>query len=410
MEKVHRHGREFLQYCKFVGRRIYEDNCGQMASALTLTSVLSLVPLLTVIFTFLGVMPAFRLEAQELINHTLIHFLPTSAEVIQSYLLQFTKQAAGLTGLGALFLFITAFILIANIEQALNTIWRVPVARKGFAALILYWAILTLTPLLMVASLAITSYFSVLHVLFPLTWLDGEWIKLLPFLSTVVVFTLLYITVPNCKVPWRHALIGGICAAVLFEMGRLGFRMYIVHFPTYQLLYGALATLPIFTFWIFSSWLFILLGAEIAHALRYYDRKFIEEIPQFLVVYRWLSFLWDAQHQGKGLTLTQLLDKQPLSSRHEAEKIAEHLLEHHWIRETAESDYILARDLHEVSILDLNQSLGYSLPTVEEMHTQMKKGRVSYPCDQALLDALKITDKAVKKIPVGSLASGFQVG
>ncbi len=408
-QKGPRWSTEFLQYCRFIWRRTNEDSCAQMASALTLTSVLSLVPLLTVIFTFLGVLPAFRVEAQELVNHALIHFLPTSAEVVQSYLLQFTKQAAGLSGIGGLFLFITALILIANIEQALNTIWRVPVARKGFAALVLYWAILTLTPLLMVASIAITSYFSGFHVIFPLTWLEGEWAKILPFLSTIVVFTLLYITVPNCKVPKLHALIGATFAAVLFEVGRFGFRMYIAYFPHYQLLYGALATLPIFTFWIYSSWLFILLGAEIAHGLRYYDRKFIEEIPSFLVVYRWLSFLWKAQHQGKGLTLTQLLDKQPLSSRHEAELMIDNLVDKKWIRQTTQGDYVLARDLHEVTIVDLYRSVGYALPNMDEMKLHMHSRAATTEADKALLQALKTTEDTLSGIKVSSLANAFPV-
>lgn len=398
----------FMHYAQFIWQRLKEDRCGQMASALTLTTLLSLVPLLTIILSILGIFPSFRVQAQEVINYVLLHFLPTSADVIQMYLQQFTAKAAGLTGLGALALVVVSLILIANIEQALNTIWRVPYARKGLAALVIYWAILTLTPLIVLGIIAITSYFSVLHIIFDIELAGGRLFMLLPFVSSVLAFTLLYFAVPNCKVPLAHALVGGVVAGILFETGRLAFRWYILQFPSYQLLYGALAALPILSVWIYLSWLFILFGAEITHGLRYYDRKSIEKIPRFLIAYRWLSLLWEAQHQERGITLFQLLQKQPLSSMHEAEQIIDHLLQKNWIWQTAKGEYVLARDLHEFNILDLYRSLNYPLPLVAELMALMEAKMPSFSGDKFLLATVAHWETAQQSTPLPSLAQCYE--
>ncbi|MFI4955037.1 MAG: YihY family inner membrane protein [Gammaproteobacteria bacterium] len=399
----------FTHYAQFIWRRLGEDRCWQMASALTLTTLLSIVPLLTIIFSILGALPAFRDQAQEMINYILLHFLPTSAGVVQMYLKQFTSKAAELTGLGGLILIVTSLILIANIEQALNTIWRVPFARKGFAALVIYWSILTLTPLVVLIIIAITSYFSVLHVFFEIELVSGNLFRVFPFIGSVVAFTLLYFAVPNCKVPLGHAFVGGLVAGILFEAGRLAFRWYITHFPNYQLLYGALATLPILSLWIYLSWSFILFGAEITHGMRYYDRKSIEKVPHFLIAYRWLAFLWEAQHQERGLTLLQLLQKQPLSSMHEAEQIIEHLQQHNWIWQTAKGEYVLARDMHEVNILDLYRNLKYPLPSVADLHIQVNSEVPTFSGDKLLLETLTHWENALQNSPLPTLAQCYEI-
>lgn len=399
-----------LHYWQFVWQRLNEDRCAQMASALTLTTLLSLVPLLTVIFTVLGIVPSFRVQAQEMMNYVLIHFLPTSADAIQSYLHQFTSKAAELTAVGSIFLFLTALIILANIEQALNTIWRTPVKRKGMAALILYWAILTLTPVLVVGSIAVTSYMSVLEpIILEEATRSTLWTKLLPILISIIAFTLLYVIVPNTKVPIKHALVGGTVAALLFEMGRLAFRMYITQFPNYQLLYGALAVLPIFAVWVYLSWVFVLFGAEITHALRYYYRKSLQDVPHFLIAYRWLGFLWEAQHSGQQMTLMSLLQKQPIASIHEGEQMMEELEEHGWVRRTAENDFVLARDFHEVNVVDLYRSINYPLPSSSIMQLQIKEQtKISYG-DEGLLNTIKQIESAYSKMTIPTLAQCFDL-
>jgi membrane protein len=398
----------FPHYAQFVWHRFCENRCGQMASALTLTTLLALVPLLTIVFSILAAFPAFRIQAQEMFDYILLHFLPTSADVLQEYLMQFTSKAAELTGLGGITLIITALILIANIEQALNSIWRVPVARKGFAALVMYWSILTLTPLVVLAIIALTSYSSMLPVILQGEFASIHSLRVLPFIASVLVFSLLYVGVPNCKVPLSHAFIGGTVAGILFEGGRLAFRGYITHFPNYQLLYGALATLPILSLWVYLSWLFILFGAEVTHGLRYYDKKSIGKVPHFLIAYRWLAFLWEAQHQNKNLTLMQLLQKQPLSSMHAAEKIIENLQKHYWIRQTSQGGFILARDMHEFTLLDLYRSLHYPLPTVVELQSQINNSVQVIPADQLLLETLTNFEKVTQNISVPTLAESYQ--
>lgn len=399
--------KNILHYWQFIWQRVNEDRCGQMASALTLTTLLTLVPLLTVVFTVLGVIPTFRAEAQQLMNTLFLHFLPTSVEAIQGYLQQFTVSATEFTVVGGVLLFFSAIIIFANIEQSLNTIWRTPIKRKGLGAVALYWAILTLTPLVIVGSIALTSYFSVLQPLLFAEVTRGAWIKTLPFLSSVVVFTLLYIFVPNAKVPFTHAAVGGLVAAVLFAVGRWAFRLYVAYFPNYQLLYGALAILPIFAIWIYLSWVFILIGAEITHGMRYYYRKNLETLPYFLIVYRWLGLLWEGQHKGIPITLVKLLNKQPIASRREGELIIENLVEHRWLRKTAEGDYVLARDLHEVSLIDLHRSLNYPLPTIKELQENMHTQENTFIGDAMLLDSVERLEKSFANVIMPSLAECY---
>lgn len=244
------------------------DNCLMRAAALAFTSLLSIVPLMTVSFTIMTAFPIFKQLGVVIQNFIFQNFVATSAQVVQGYLQQFAGQAANLSATGLVFLVITAVLMIFNMEKAFNAIWRVKRSRKGVPAFMMYWSLLTFIPILLGIGFAISSY------LFSLPFIEGTTrilglrepiLRIFPYWLTFVAFSVLYITLPNCKVFVRHAVVGGAVATILFELAKYAFGLYVLNFPTYELLYGTLSAIPIFLLWVYLSWLIILFGAVVAH-------------------------------------------------------------------------------------------------------------------------------------------------
>jgi membrane protein len=252
-----------------VAARFVEDDCFNLAASLTYTSLLSLVPLATIALTVASAFPAFRELSLRLHDFLAQNMLPpTVASTVASYVDQFARSAAGLTTVGVAFLAVTAILLMLTIEQAVNAIWRVKHPRPLVFRILVYWGVLTLGPLLIGGSLTITSYL----VGVSLGYAKGAGaasmvLGLVPLLLTAIAFTLVYFVVPNRWVQLRHAAIGGLTAALLFELMKRGFAFYIARFPSYTLVYGAFAAVPIFLLWIYLSWLVVLLGAVITATL-----------------------------------------------------------------------------------------------------------------------------------------------
>lgn len=250
----------YLQFCM--------DNCPMRAAALAFTSLLSITPLMTVSFTVMTAFPLFRQLGAQLQDFVFQNFVATSAQIVQEHLQSFAGQAMNLSATGIIFLVVTAVLMIFNMEQAFNAIWRVKRSRKGIPAFMMYWGLITFLPILIGISFAISSYVFSLPLIEGTTETLGLRKPILtsfPYLLTFIAFTVLYITLPNCKVLVRHAAFGGAVATIMFELAKYAFGLYVVNFPTYELLYGTLAAIPIFLVWIYLSWLIILFGAVVAH-------------------------------------------------------------------------------------------------------------------------------------------------
>lgn len=272
--------RRVARFWSFVFEHFNLDNCFSTAAALAFATVLSLVPLMVVGVTILRLAPISEKWGQQTTDFIFNNFVPTTGEVVQQYLQTFMEQSAQLTSLGAIFLIFTALMMLFTMENVFNTIWKVPRQRRGVAAVVVYGAVLVLTPLFLVGSMALSSYFFSMNFFLEVT--SGEqrsrWLTVyVPFLLTTGGLTFLYAVMPNRRVKIRYALFGGIVAAVLFELSKRGFSFYIAHFPTYQVLYGALAAIPIFLFWIYVAWVVILFGAEVAHAAGSPDRNLLQD-------------------------------------------------------------------------------------------------------------------------------------
>jgi membrane protein len=258
--------RQLGRFLAHLFRRFNQDRCLQIASSLTFTTLLALVPLVTIMLALLTAFPVFSGLGEQIHAFLLANMLPDKAgKIVSGYIEQFSGRAGRLTALGTVFLAVTAFLMMFTIEHAFNSIWRVSRPRPVAQRILVYWAALTLGPVLIGASLSITSYLVGASLgLTRETPLAGTAILwLVPFVLTWAAFTLLYYVVPNRAVKPRHALVGGLVAAFVFELMKRSFAFYVAQIPTYTLVYGAFAVIPIFLLWIYFSWMVIVIGALI---------------------------------------------------------------------------------------------------------------------------------------------------
>lgn len=302
-----------LRFLRYVGYRLRDDRCTQMAASLTFTTLLSVVPLITIALTLFSAFPVFGDFSVHIKEFILSNMIPeTGGRMITYYMEQFAESASRLTAVGIAFLAVTAMLLMLTIDNAFNMIWRVTRSRSLLQRVLVYWAVITLAPLLVGASLSLTSWlvgFSAEYAK-EVPALRMDVLKLLPVLLTTAAFTLLFRVVPNRYVPMRHAIIGGLVAAVTFELMNRGFAFYISHFPTYKLVYGAFASVPIFLLWVYLSWLTVLFGAIITASLSHWRSTHSLRLDQAAKLYYAVSIL---KQMHKGLAKGEVQTLQGLS-------------------------------------------------------------------------------------------------
>lgn len=252
---------------RYAGRRAGEDRLPQVAASLTFTTVLAVVPVLTVTFALLAAFPMFANFRSAIEAFLFRNLIPGNlTDTITGYLGQFARNAKGLTAVGLIGLMVTSVLTMLTVEDALNAIWRVKQKRRLAQRVLVFWALLTFGPLLIGGSLSISSYLISISAGYVGTvpFGLGLAISLAPVLLSAIAFALLYTAVPNAYVEWRDAIVAGLVAALAFELAKRGFGHFITRFPTYTAVYGTFAALPIFLLWIYLSWLVTLLGATIA--------------------------------------------------------------------------------------------------------------------------------------------------
>jgi len=299
-------------FARLAWRRFREERCAQIASSLTFTTLLAIVPIITVALTLISAFPVFRGLLENVEQFLVRNMLPESAATIGGYVEQFADNAARLTAVGIAFLFVTAIIVLLTIDRAFNQIWRVPRPRSTVQRVFIYWTLLTVGPLLVGASLSLTSWLvsQSLGLVKDIPLAAEVMLDTVPVLLTGFTFTLAYITIPNRRVLVRDALTGGVLAALAFEGMKHGFAFYIGQFPTYKLVYGAFASVPIFLLWIYLSWVVVLLGAVTAAVMPEWRERAaqVDPVPgaQFLDALQILRMLWEAHRQGEVVTVMRL--------------------------------------------------------------------------------------------------------
>jgi membrane protein len=361
------------EFWRFLLQRFLADRGANNAAALTYTTLFAVVPMMTVTFSMLSAIPAFQDTGEQIQSFIFRNFVPSAGETLQQYLRDFTTQARQLTWIGVVILAATAFWMLVTIEKAFNTIWRVRQPRRGVSSFLLYWAILSMGPILLGGGFAISTYIASLSLISGPDALLGvkTLLKLMPLLFSVAAFTLLYATVPNAQVPIRHALLGGLFAAVLFEVAKMLFGLYVRLFPGYQLIYGAFATVPLFLLWIYLSWLIVLFGAEVVCNLGSSHQWRKRAVPRLLVVLGVLRVFHERQQSGFKVRLRDVQRQGWMLAEHEWEEVLEFLEQQQLIASTGAGSWVLSRDLGHYTLAQLLSRSPWPLPRLAQLPEQL---------------------------------------
>ncbi len=352
-------------------KHFQNDRLFEVAGALSYTSLLALVPLLAVGLGIISSFEVFQSWSETLQDFIFRNFVPSVGEEVKTYLQVFMASTSKLTIVGTMFLVITALALMSAIESAFNRIWRVAIARTLLSRVVMFWAVLTLTPLLMGAALALTARQSISG--FGLGLVGQIWLETLAiFAFTWLALTLMFILVPNRQVNWRHALVGGLVSTLLFQLAKKIFVLY-VSSANYKTVYDSLATIPIFLFWIFISWVVVLLGASLTAALTTFRYRRSEwhwpPALELQLLFRLLSDLLKAQQKGGVLSLDEILLQEPAASDGQILRMLHQLQQAGMVAPAEDNRWLLSCDLDDLSLANLLEVGEYPLPItrVDEM-------------------------------------------
>ena len=368
--------KEFLhfpwrQMLRTLWHRFREVRLGMTASSLTFTTVLALVPLFTLGLAIFTAFPIFA-QVQEQLQRWLIESLvpeSISRQVLGS-LTQFSRKASRLGLVGLIAVVATSLALLVTIDRTLGQIWRVSRQRPWGQRVLIYWAGITLGPLLLGGSLAISSYLFSGYLSGLGDWLPvsvRNLLDLVEFCLLVACVTGLYYYLPNTRVDWRHALTGGVVVAVGLELAKKVLALYLAQMPTYSAIYGAFSAVPILLVWIYVAWVVVLLGAVVTASLPEIGRQSKRQAdgPGWsfrlsLEVLRSLSLARSSSPQG--LRMSQLADELRIEQRH-AQLVLETLQELKWVGRLEQSNtkldsaWVLLVDMANTNLEPLVQKL-----------------------------------------------------
>jgi len=367
--------------------RFIEDKCIQRASALGYASLLAIVPLIALGFSIFTSFQAFDVVAGNVRGAMLEYLLPTSQLAVQDYLGQVADKATALSIFGILGLLFTATALLNTMEEAFNDIWRISRARSWMSKFVTFWSVLTLSPILIGASLTITSYFVALPVIRDVAEgasAIGHVPFLLPWLISSTAMTALYMVLPNTSVPFRYALSGGLIAGALFEMTKLGFAFYITELANYEKLYGALGTLPVFLIWLYLIWVVVLIGAEVVFCLQHPEqsqkqgRAFLQ--PGIRKFFSHLILLRAAQamHHGESLHMKELVTETSIPEnilQEMMDSLCEKSLLKQVVSSSAQGSWVLGVDADVLTLDTIHGALSSEPMEVPEVWQQSSVGR-----------------------------------
>lgn len=360
--------RRFAAFCVLTARRFAEERAMHVAASLSYTTLLSMVPFFTVALAVSTAFPVFDEAIGALQRFIFSNFLPEAqgVEAISQQIQSFTDNAARLTAIGLVFFGVTAVMLMLTIDEALNRIFRVRRPRALVHRVVIYWAVLTLGPILIGGSLSMSSYAIAASLgMLPYGFFADAALRLLPFVFTCAALTLLYAVVPFRHVPLRHALTGGVVAGAAFELAKRAFALYLENFPTYTLIYGAFATIPIFLVWLYVSWLVVLAGATLTAMLPAYNLHERARAPGSTLAeaLEILGLLARAQLDGRALSLRRVTAHARIMP-HEAEAILDRAKALGWTTRTDRDAWVLARDADHIRVADVFRAFVYDEPAV----------------------------------------------
>lgn len=347
----------------FARRRARDVKMGQVAGSLTFTTMLTIVPLFAVALALFTAFPLF-IEFRGAVENAVLKALPGQiSDTVLRYINEFALQATRLTAVGLIFLALAALSMMVTVDRVLGDIWRVKNRRPLTRRVLVYWAILTLGPLLIGASLTASSYLwsQSSDAIAELPKLIRGALDYSPAIISGFAYSALYVFVPNRPVAWRDALVGGFIAAILAEVLKVSFGEFVSRGTTGSI-YGAFAVLPLFLIWIYLSWYAVLFGAAIAATLpRLRATRFADELRagnNFVTAVALLKILLDAKRIKTSTVASSALARQIKTSIEETEPMLESLESLGYVRRLAapqsargsERDWLLICDENTMTL------------------------------------------------------------
>ncbi len=360
-------------FARFVWRRFWADDCFEAAAALSYTTLFALVPLTAVALGVIAQFAEFAAWSERITDFVFTNFVPAAARVVQSYLTQFAANAYQLTTIGVIALVVSALLLMSGIEETFNRIFRVSARRRRVSRFVVYWTVLTLGPVLVTASLGLSSYLFALPLI---DEVDREWhvsehlLRWLPVVVTWVALWLAYTVIPATIVRLRHAAVGATIGTVLFELAKRGFAEYLAR-TSYEQVFGALAVVPIFLLWMYLLWLIVLLGASIASAVGAF--RFDHARPgvgpglEFAGLLRVLRRIAAASRAGKPLSRPALARDEPTLTDEQIDRFLEQLRSVKLVGRSELGDLVLLREPDQVPLSELFFAGNHRFPRPDEV-------------------------------------------
>lgn len=346
-------------FTKFVLSEFGKKNSSSMAAELTLNNMLALVPLMTVALSLMAIFPAFDSindQVQELIFK---NFLPETGLAVQEQLNEYVTKSKNLSAVGFGFLILTSLMLMRAIDRAINTIWETRNKRRGIHKWLSYWAMLTMAPILIASSLAASSYFAALPLV---SEINGILTFGLPFILITLAFTALYMVAPFSHVKFGKAALSAGITALLFEIAKYGFAIFVTKFSTYEAIYGAITAIPLFFIWVYLSWLILLLGAVICFALHRFEMKREKTEHDFISILKIMQFFSQAQSGESTLTIAQLKSKFSYLHGQTLRHLVNQLLSLNYLAKLEDGQYCLKLNAKELTIGKIYRQGPWRLP------------------------------------------------
>ncbi len=366
-ERLRRWFHDSRRFLAHFGRQIIAKGCQKSAAALTYMTLFAIVPLMTVVYSMFSLIPAFKGMGDTVQSFIFTNLVPSAGQEVQTYLAGFSEQARNLTFVGAGMLLITSYLMLKNIEKTFNAIWDVADARSGLQNFLLYWAVLSLGPLCLGIGLAMSTYLLSLRLLvgeYDSLGLLPQFLQFFPWVLTSAAFTLLYLAVPNCKVRFRDAALGGMVTAFCFEVTKDVFT-WIVGRSSFELIYGAFAVVPLFLLWINILWMIVLGGAVLVRSLGAYQAELRgSPYPPLIAALRALWVL-KSRGQKKGLSVYDIHMVQSGIAPSQWRPLRKQMIESGLMAETHSGKYVLTCDLDDITLNTLAEKVDVqkSLPS-----------------------------------------------
>ncbi len=342
------------RFAPYLMQQVKEQELQKQAAALTYMTMFAVVPLMTVTFALFSIVPDFKGVESSIQTWVFEHLVPEAGQSVGDYLAGFSSQARNLTGVGVAILGVSAFVMLRNIERTFNGIWGVSEGRRGMHGFLLYWAILSLGPLLLGAGIVMGTYLVSLRLLTGQPIIEGFMpvlLSYLPWVLTSGAFTLLYAAVPNCNVPLKHACIGGVITAVIFELAKDLFGWVVAH-TSLQLVYGAFALIPLFLLWVNLLWMIILAGSILVRVLSTYRTVALgRSYPDFIAALLSLWQLKGCMTEGGSCADADMVKADMQSTQWQ--RLRDHFVRAKLIAVTQDGSYVLSRDLDTLTLREL---------------------------------------------------------